>query len=78
MEAPPNFGPDYTRAFRQVYAELAGEYNVRFVPFMLQGVAGIAALNQGDGIHPNIDGARIVADNVWTVLKPMVDAATAS
>ncbi len=70
MEAPPNNGPDYTREFRNVYAELAREYRVRFVPFLLQGVAGNASLNQGDGIHPNARGAQIVADLVWAELEP--------
>ncbi len=70
MEAPPNNGPDYTREFRTVYAELAKQYEVRFVPFLLQGVAGNASLNQGDGIHPNARGAQMVADLVWAELEP--------
>jgi acyl-CoA thioesterase-1 len=78
MEAPPNFGPEYTVSFRQVYRDLAKQYKVTLLPFLLDKVAGNAALNQSDGIHPNIEGARIVADTVWTVLKPMVDAAAAS
>ena len=72
MEAPPNNGPDYTREFRKVYSDLAAEYNVRFVPFLLQGVAGDAALNQADGIHPNVRGAEIIADLVWAELEPLV------
>jgi acyl-CoA thioesterase-1 len=75
MEAPPNFGPDYTVSFRQAYRDLAKQYHVALLPFLLDKVAGNAALNQGDGIHPNVEGERIVADNVWTVLKPMVSAA---
>ena len=78
MEAPPNFGPEYTVSFRQVYRDLAKEYKVAFLPFLLDRVAGNAALNQSDGIHPNIEGTRIVADTVWTVLKPMVDSAASS
>ncbi|HEX7283409.1 MAG TPA: arylesterase [Vicinamibacterales bacterium] len=70
MEAPPNFGADYTRSFRQVYADLAKEYDVRFVPFMLQGVAGDASLNQADGIHPNAKGAEMVAELIWAELQP--------
>ena len=72
MEAPPNFGADYTREFRQVYADLAEEYDVRFVPFMLLGVAGNASLNQGDGIHPNARGAEMVADLIWAELEPLM------
>ncbi|HEX8029794.1 MAG TPA: arylesterase [Vicinamibacterales bacterium] len=70
MEAPPNFGPDYTNAFRKVYPDLAKEYGVRLIPFLLQGVAGDAALNQADGIHPNVRGAELVADIVWAELEP--------
>lgn len=72
MEAPPNFGADYTRQFRSVYTDLAQTYRVRFVPFLLQGVAGDAALNQADGIHPNARGAQIVADLLWAELKPIL------
>ena len=78
MEAPPNFGPDYTVSFRQVFRDLAREYNIALVPFLLDKVAGIANLNQGDGIHPNVEGARIVADTIWSALRPMVEAARAS
>jgi acyl-CoA thioesterase-1 len=78
MEAPPNFGPEYTVAFRQVYRDLAKQYKVTFLPFLLDKVAGDPSLNQADGIHPNIEGSKIVADTVWNVLKPMVDAAAAS
>jgi acyl-CoA thioesterase-1 len=74
MEAPPNYGPEYVVSFRQVYRDLAKQYNVTLLPFLLDKVAGVPALNQADGIHPNVQGAAIVADNVWTVLKPMVDA----
>ena len=58
-----------------MYPELAQQYHVALVPFLLQGVAGIETLNQPDGIHPTAEGARIVADNVWTVLKPVAEAA---
>ena len=75
MEAPPNFGPEYTVSFRQVYRDLATQYDVKLLPFLLDKVAGVPSLNQADGIHPNAEGAHIVADTVWNVLKPMVDAA---
>jgi acyl-CoA thioesterase-1 len=78
MEAPPNFGAEYTVSFRQVFRDLAKQYKVTLLPFLLDKVAGVATLNQSDGIHPNVEGARIVADTVWNVLKPMVDAASAS
>jgi acyl-CoA thioesterase-1 len=74
MEAPRNFGRDYDVRFRQVYPDLAQKYHVALVPFLLQDVAGIERLNQRDGIHPTAEGAIIVANNVWTVLKPLVVA----
>lgn len=72
MEAPPNYGPEYTAAFRKTYHDLASEYNVALIPFLLQGVAGDPALNQADGIHPNARGAQLVADLVWSALEPAV------
>ena len=72
MEAPPNFGPDYTAAFRRVYRDLADEYDVTLLPFLLEGVAGIASLNIADGIHPNPTGARLVEGNLWRVLEPLL------
>jgi acyl-CoA thioesterase-1 len=78
MQAPPNFGPEYAGSFRQVFPDLAREYHVQLVPFMLDKVAGVSSLNQTDGIHPNAEGTRIVADTLWTRLRPMVDAAGGS
>ena len=72
MEALPNLGPAYTRRFREIYPELARENKVALVPFLLAGVAGIDSLNQGDGIHPTPEGQRIVAENVWDVLRPVL------
>jgi acyl-CoA thioesterase-1 len=74
MEAPPNHGFDYAAGFHNVYPALAKKYRIPLVPFLLQGVGGITALNQRDGIHPTADGARMVADNVWTVLRPVLEA----
>ena len=72
MEAPTNLGVRYTGRFREVYPDLAEEHDVTLVPFLLDGVAAQPALNQGDGVHPNEAGARILADNVWKILKPML------
>jgi acyl-CoA thioesterase-1 len=74
MEAPPNYGFDYTMGFHKVYPALARKYHVALVPFLLEGVGGIPALNQPDGIHPTAQGARMVADNVWTALKPALES----
>ena len=72
MEAPPNFGRDYLVQFHNIYPALARQYHVALVPFLLNGVAGSETLNQRDGIHPTREGARILADNVWTVLQPVL------
>ncbi len=72
MEAPPNFGAVYTRDFRDVYRDLAKSYDVVLIPFFLDGVAGVPALNQADGIHPTAEGQRLVADTIWRALAPLV------
>ena len=72
MESPPNWGRDYNVSFHKVYTTLAAQFHVPLVPFLLAGVAGTDTLNQPDGIHPTAAGARIVADNVWAVLKPVL------
>ena len=73
MEAPPNFGAGYTSEFRNVFTDLADAHDVELLPFFLDGVAGIPALNQRDGIHPNAEGARVVERNVWRHLEPLLD-----
>jgi len=75
MEAPPNWGDEYTKAFHDVYPSLAVEYHLALVPFLLEGVAGIDRLNQRDGIHPTAEGDRMVADTVWEILEPVIAAA---
>jgi acyl-CoA thioesterase-1 len=77
MEAPPNYGADYVRRFRAIYPELAREYDALLVPFFLEGVAGIAALNQADGMHPTAEGQRIIAERLWTQLRPALPRAPA-
>jgi acyl-CoA thioesterase-1 len=72
MEAPPNLGAKYTDAFRAMYQDVAKEAGVSVMPFLLQGVAGVTALNQQDGIHPNERGAQIVANNIWAALAPVL------
>jgi acyl-CoA thioesterase-1 len=78
MEAPPNYGPEYAAAFRAAFPEVARQYRVTFIPFLLQGVAGETALNQADGIHPNAEGTQIVAETVWRVLNPILDQISSS
>lgn len=69
MEALPNLGAEYTRHFRRIYPALAAANHIQLIPFLLDGVAGVDSLNQQDGIHPNEAGAKVVADNVWRVLR---------
>ncbi|MEO8414233.1 MAG: arylesterase [Ginsengibacter sp.] len=69
MQIPPNLGQEYTETFKNIYPELAAKNNIALVPFLLQGVGGDPKLNQPDGIHPTAEGAKIVAENVWKVLK---------
>jgi acyl-CoA thioesterase I len=76
MEAPPNYGAPYTAEFRQVFRDLAREHEVAFIPFLLEGVGGVPALNQRDGIHPNPEGARAVERLVWAALEPIVEDST--
>ena len=73
MEAPPNYGGEYAASFRQAFRDVAQHERVTFLPFLLDKVAGVPALNQGDGIHPNPRGAEIVAETVWRVLRPALD-----
>jgi acyl-CoA thioesterase-1 len=73
MEAPPNFGAAYTAEFRQVYRDLAKLPDVVFMPFYLDGVAGLPQLNISDGMHPNAEGARIIERAVWGKLEPLLD-----
>jgi acyl-CoA thioesterase-1 len=72
MEAPPNFGPAYTASFRQTYRDVARQHGAVLIPFLLDGVAGLPELNQGDGIHPTAAGAEKVAETVWSALRPIV------
>jgi acyl-CoA thioesterase-1 len=74
MEAPPNFGATYTQQFRDVYRDLAEQYSVPLIPFFLEGVAGVPSLNQSDGIHPNREGQRRIADTIWQALRPVIDS----
>lgn len=78
MEAPPNLGPRYTSSFRSMFPEVAAAAGARLIPFILDGVAGITALNQSDGIHPNPQGSERVAANVWAALQPYLQELAAT
>jgi acyl-CoA thioesterase-1 len=76
MEAPPNLGLDYRSAFGSVFRELAQDNEAVLIPFLLNGVAGRAELNQVDGIHPTVEGHRLVSETIWEYLGPLLQAAT--
>jgi acyl-CoA thioesterase-1 len=69
MQVPPSMGKKYADEFKVIYPELAKKNKVGLIPFLLENVGGEPTLNQKDGIHPNAEGAKIVADNVWEVLE---------
>ncbi len=72
MQAPPNLGPVFTTAFKEIYPELAESENTLLIPFLLEGVGGIADLNLPDGIHPTAEGHAIMAETVWQILQPVL------
>jgi acyl-CoA thioesterase-1 len=74
MKLPPNYGADYTKGFEAIYPAIAKQYGLTLIPFFLDGVAGSAALNQADGIHPTREGYRIIADKVLEQIKPLLHA----
>jgi acyl-CoA thioesterase-1 len=77
MVAAPNLGQRYGTQFHAIYTDVARDDTVPLIPFLLDGVAGHPELNLGDGIHPNERGHRIVAQNVWRVLEPVLREAAA-
>lgn len=72
MKVPPNMGPEYSEDFDKMYKDLANKYQAHLIPFFLEGVAGKKELNLSDGIHPNKEGQKIVAENVWTIISPIL------
>jgi acyl-CoA thioesterase-1 len=72
MRLPPELGPAHAEAFARVFPELAERSGAAFIPFLLDGVGGVAELNQGDRIHPNPAGHAVIAETVWQVLRPLL------
>jgi acyl-CoA thioesterase-1 len=72
MQMPQNMGEEYTREFREVFPAVAREKKTKLIPFLLEGVGGKADLNLPDRIHPNLEGHKIIADTVWSVLEPLL------
>ena len=72
MRVPPNYGDAYAREFAAVFPAVARRTGVPLAPFLLDGVAAVAALNQADGIHPNAQGHAVMADRLWPYLLPLL------
>lgn len=74
MQMPQNMGPEYTEEYRAVFPRVAKENDVALVPFLLEGIGGVQEFNQPDLIHPNVEGQKRVAENVWKVLEGVAKA----
>jgi acyl-CoA thioesterase-1 len=72
MRVPPNYGAEYARDFARVFPAVARRHDVPLLPFLLDGVAAEARLNQADGIHPNGEGHERIAGHVWEALRPLL------
>ena len=73
MMMPPNLGPEYVQRFQSMFVDLAESNQGELIPFLLEGVAGIPSLNLPDGIHPTAEGHKRLAENVWEILKPVLE-----
>ena len=73
MHMPPNMGEEHNASFRRIFPELAETNNATLIPFLLEGVGGKSELNLPDRIHPTAEGHKIVAENVWKILKPVLE-----
>lgn len=78
MRIPPNYGPVYTEAFEALYPALADQYDAALVPFFMKDVATDPALMQDDEVHPNAAAQPLLLDNVWPVLKPLLNGEATS
>ncbi|RYG11339.1 MAG: arylesterase [Chitinophagaceae bacterium] len=72
MQMPPSMGTKYASDFKNMFPDLAKKNNMSLIPFLLENVGGVPKLNQADGIHPTAEGDKILAENVWAVLKPLL------
>lgn len=73
MQIPPNMGQEYTTEFKNIFPALAKKNDLYLIPFLLENVGGVTSLNQPDGIHPTKEGHKILAKNVWDVLRPILE-----
>jgi acyl-CoA thioesterase-1 len=72
MQVPPNLGPEYTEKFKSMYPELAEKNDAALIPFLLEDVGRNPERMQSDGIHPNVEGHQVLAENAWDTLKPIL------
>jgi acyl-CoA thioesterase-1 len=72
MQIPQNYGTEYTESFRNAFHELARQYQLQMIPFLLKEVGGVSSLNQDDGIHPNPEGHQIIFRTVLEYLEPLL------
>jgi len=72
MKIPPNYGKKYTQAFAEIFPQLAEQYNLSLVPFMLKGVSGHPKYIQTDGLHPNAQAQALILDNIWPYLQTLL------
>ena len=72
MQIPQNYGTEYTESFRKAFHELAKQYQLQMIPFLLKEVGGVSSLNQADGIHPNPEGHQIIVQTVMEYLEPLL------
>ena len=78
MRLPTNYGEEYRTAFAAVFPQVAQQHTVPLLPFLLEGVGGVAKLNQADGIHPTVEGQELIARAVYVFMRPLVEAKTES
>lgn len=72
MMVPPNMGPDYSTKFQRIFPAIAKKHEATLIPFLLEDVAGDDELNLSDGIHPNVEGHKVVAKNVFRIIEPLI------
>ena len=72
MLIPPNYGPQYSEQFKNMFKNVKEKYNLKFMPFLLLDVAGVEEFNQRDGIHPNVEGHKVIAKNVYEFLEDIL------
>ncbi len=73
MKIPPNYGSRYTSEFEEIFPKLAKRFNLTLIPFFLEGVAAVPALNQGDGLHPTAAGYETIVEQIWPIILKVIE-----